>query len=113
MKDLGEASFVLRIQIYQDRSQGILGLSQKAYIEKVLERYGMQDSKSGDTSVAKGDKFSLSQCLKNDLEVKEIQKIFYASAVRSLMYAQICTHPDIAFIIEMLDRYLCNPGMDH
>jgi len=37
MKDLGEASFILEIQIYRDRSRGILGLSQKAYIEKMLK----------------------------------------------------------------------------
>ena len=59
MKDLGDASFVLGIQILRDRSQGILGLSQKSYIEKVLQRYGMKDAKSGDTPVAKVDKFSL------------------------------------------------------
>ena len=45
MKDLGETSFVLGIQIYRDRPRDILGLSQKAYIEKILERYGMQDCK--------------------------------------------------------------------
>ena len=33
MKDLGKASFVLGIQIDWDRSRGILGLSQKSYIE--------------------------------------------------------------------------------
>jgi len=113
MKDLGRASFVLEIQIYRDRSQGILGLSQKAYIEKVLERYGMQDCKPGETPVTKGNKFSLSQYPKNDLEVKKIQKIPYASAVRSLIYAQVCIRPDIAFIVGMLGRYLSNPGMDH
>ena len=36
MKDLGDASFVLRIQIHQDRSRGILGLSQMSYINKIL-----------------------------------------------------------------------------
>ena len=72
MKDLGEASFVLRIQIYQNLSRVILRLSQKAYIEKVLERYGMQDCKPGKTPVTKGNKFSLSQYPKNDLEVKEM-----------------------------------------
>ena len=72
MKDLGETSFVLRIQIYRDRPRDILGLSQKTYIEKVHERYGMQDCKPRDTPVAKGVKFSLSQCPKNDLEVKEM-----------------------------------------
>ncbi|KAL8119785.1 hypothetical protein AgCh_017049 [Apium graveolens] len=41
-----------------------------------------------------------------------MQRIPYASAVESLMYAQVCTHPDIAFIIGMLGRYLGNPGME-
>ncbi|RDX60279.1 hypothetical protein CR513_61594, partial [Mucuna pruriens] len=59
MKDLGETSFVLGIQILRDRSQGILRLSQENYISKVLKRFGMKDSKPGDTLIAKGDKFSL------------------------------------------------------
>ena len=29
------------------------------------------------------------------------------------MYAQVCTRPDIAFIVGMLGRYLNNPGMEH
>ena len=37
IKDLGEASFVLGIEIHRDRSKGVLGLSQKTYIEKVLK----------------------------------------------------------------------------
>ena len=38
MKDLGEASFVLGIEIHRDRSKGVLGLSQKAYIERIFTR---------------------------------------------------------------------------
>ena len=113
MKDLGDASFVLGIEIHQDRSRGILGLSQRNYIDKVLKRFGMQNSKPGDTPVAKGDKFSLSQCPKTNLEIQEMEKIPYSSAIGSLMYAQVCTRPDIAFIVGMLGRYLSNPGMDH
>ena len=109
MKDLGDAYFVLGIQILRDRSRGILGLSQKSYIEKVLERFGMKDCSSGDTPVAKGDKFNFSQCPKNDFEIKEMQKIPYASAVGSLMYAQVCTRPDLAIIVGLLGRYLSNP----
>src|SRR3954469_3242967 len=113
MKDLGDASFVLGIQIDRDRLEGILGLSQKAYIDKVLSCFGMQNCALGDTPVAKGDKFSLLQCPKTDLEVKEMQAIPYASAVGSIMYAQVCTRPDIAYIVGMLGRYLSNPEMDH
>jgi len=38
-------------------------------------------------------------------------KIPYASAVGSLMYAQVCTLPDIAFVVGVLGRYLSNLGM--
>nr|KYP38279.1 Retrovirus-related Pol polyprotein from transposon TNT 1-94 [Cajanus cajan] len=111
MKDLGEVSFVLGIKILRDRSHGIIRLSQENYIDKVLDRFGMKDSKPGDTPIAKGDKFSLKQCPNNDLERNEMQKIPYASVVRSLMYVQVCTRPDIAFIMGVLGRYLSNPGM--
>ena len=113
MKDLGDASFVLGIQIHRDPSRGILGLSQKSYIEKILKRFGMHDCKLGDTPVAKGDKFSLSQCPKNNFEIQEMQQIPYASAIGSLMYAQVCTRQDIVYIVGMLGRYLSNPGKDH
>ena len=39
MKDLGEASFVLGIKIHRDRNKGVLGLSQNAYIEKILKKF--------------------------------------------------------------------------
>ena len=68
MKDLRETSFVLGIKILRDRSQGILRLSQKSYIDKVLDKFDMKNSKPEDTSIAKGDKFSLKQCPNNDLE---------------------------------------------
>jgi inosine/xanthosine triphosphate pyrophosphatase family protein len=41
MKDLGEASFVLRIEIHRDRRKGVLRLSQKAYLEKVLKKFSI------------------------------------------------------------------------
>ncbi|RDY13427.1 hypothetical protein CR513_01657, partial [Mucuna pruriens] len=46
----------------------------------------MKDSKPGETLIAKGDKFSLKQYPNNDLKRNEMQKIPYASIVRSLMY---------------------------
>ena len=56
MKDLGDVSFVLGIQIHQDRSWGILRLSQKSYIKKALKRFGMKDYKVDDRSISKRDK---------------------------------------------------------
>ena len=47
MKDLGEASYVLGIQIIRDRKNRLLALSQASYIDKVLIRFSMQNSKKG------------------------------------------------------------------
>ncbi|XP_074342901.1 secreted RxLR effector protein 161-like [Apium graveolens] len=84
-----------------------------SYIEKVLAKFGMKDCAQISTLVAKGDKFSLKQSPKNDLEGKEMQNIPYASAIGSLMYAQVCTRPDLALIVGMLSRYTSKSGMDH
>ncbi|KAL6315241.1 hypothetical protein AAG906_000319 [Vitis piasezkii] len=100
------------IQIYKDSSRGILGLSQKSYIDKVPSRFGMSNCALGDTPMAKGDKFSLYQCTRNELERKDMERFPYASVVGSLMYAQVCTRLDIAYIVGMLGRYLSNPAGD-
>ncbi|GJX90706.1 retrotransposon protein, putative, ty1-copia subclass [Tanacetum coccineum] len=47
MKDLGEASFILGIKIYRDRSKRLIGLGQNAYMDKILKRYKMDNSKHG------------------------------------------------------------------
>ena len=73
----------------------------------------MKDCSQINTFVGKGEELSLKQCPKNDLEGKEMRNIPYASAIGSLMYAQVCTRPDLAFIVGMLRRYSSKPGMDH
>ena len=47
MKDLGQASYVLGIQIIRDHKNRLLALSQASYIDKVLARFLMQNSKKG------------------------------------------------------------------
>ena len=73
----------------------------------------MQNCSASPIPIQKGDKFSLMQCPQNDLERKQMEAIPYASVVGSLMYAQICTRPDISFAMGMLGRYKSNPGLDH
>ena len=64
----------------------------------------MSNCAPGDTPVVKGDKFSLHQCPKNELEKKDMERFPYALAVGSLMYAQVYMHPDIVYIVRMLGR---------
>ena len=64
MKDLGEASYILGIQIIRDRMNKILALSQASYIDKVLARFSMQDSKKGLLPTRHGIILSKEQCPK-------------------------------------------------
>ncbi|GKD91316.1 retrotransposon protein, putative, ty1-copia subclass [Tanacetum coccineum] len=43
----GEASYILGIKIYKDRSKRLIGFCQSADIEKILERFNMENSKRG------------------------------------------------------------------
>ncbi|GKA84968.1 putative RNA-directed DNA polymerase [Tanacetum coccineum] len=90
MKDLGEASYVIGIEIHQDRANGKLGLSQKAYIERVLNWFNMQHCSPTVAPVIKGDVFGSHQCPKTEVEYEEMKRIPYASVVGSLTYAQVC-----------------------
>ena len=73
----------------------------------------MKDCSPSVAPIVKGDKFNLNQCPKNDLEREQMKDIPYASSVRSLMYAQVCTRPDISFVVGMFGRYQSNPCLDH
>ena len=37
----------------------------------------------------------------------------YASAIGSIMYAMLCTKPDVNLAVSLVGRYQSNPGMDH
>ena len=52
--------------------------------------------------IQKGDKFSLMQCSKNELEYKQMKQIPYTFIVGSLMYAQTYTKPDISLLLGCL-----------
>ena len=51
MKDLGEASYILGMKIYRDRSKRMLGISQSTYIETVLKRFSMENFKKSYLSI--------------------------------------------------------------
>jgi hypothetical protein len=98
MKALGEVSFILGIEIHRDRRKRVLGLSQKANLEKVLKKYIMHACKPSFAPIVKGDSFGEFQCLRNQYEIDQMKVAPYASAVGSLQYAQVYTRPDLAFV---------------
>ncbi|KAA0053385.1 putative gag-pol polyprotein [Cucumis melo var. makuwa] len=99
MKDLGEAQYVLGIQIIRDRKNKMLALSQATYIDKMLVRYSMQNSKKDLLPFRHGVHLSKEQCPKTPQEFEDMRRIPYASAVGNLMYVMLCTRPDICYAV--------------
>ncbi|KAK8680565.1 hypothetical protein V6N13_109507 [Hibiscus sabdariffa] len=91
MNDFGEASYILGVKIYRDRSRRLLGLSQCTYIDKVLKRFSMEESKKGFLPMRHGISFSKEMCPSTQKERERMSQIPYASAIGSIMHAMICT----------------------
>ena len=54
MKDFGEAAYILGIKIYTNRSRRLIGLLQSTYLDKVLKKFKMDQSKKGFLLVLQG-----------------------------------------------------------
>ena len=113
MKDLGEASYILGIRVYRDRPKRMIGLSQALYIDKILKRFSMEDSKRGLLPFRHGIHLSRDMNPKTDEERRQMSGVPYASAIGSLMYAMLCTRPDISHAVSVTSRYQSNPGQGH
>ncbi|KAK9024844.1 hypothetical protein V6N11_064750 [Hibiscus sabdariffa] len=113
MKDLGEATYILGVKIYRDRSRRLIGLSQSTYIDKVLKRFSMEEYKRGFLPMSHGVSHSKEKCPSTPQERERMSRIPYASAIGSIMYAMICTRPDVSYALSMTNRYQSNPGESH
>ena len=114
MKDLGEARRILGMEISRDRVKRTVHLTQKQYLKRILQRFNI-DSKTKPVSTPMASYFKLSalQSPKTDEERDYIKNVPYASVVGSLMYAMVCTQPDISQAVSLVSRYMHNPGKVH
>jgi hypothetical protein len=63
--------------------------------------------------IVKGDKYGSFQSPRNQYEIDQMKSVPYASAIRRLMYTQVCTCPDLSFATGMFGIYQKKPGIDH
>ncbi|KAG8485713.1 hypothetical protein CXB51_019040 [Gossypium anomalum] len=113
MKVLGEATYILGVKIYRDRSRRLLGLIQSTYRDKLLKRFSMEESKRGFLPMRHGISLSKEMC-PSTLQKREcMSKIPYASTIGSIMYAMLCTRLDVSYVLSMLSRYQVDLGESH
>jgi hypothetical protein len=113
MKDLGEVAYIFGIKIYRNRSNMSIRLSQDAYIDKILNRFYMQDSIKGFLSMSHDITLCKEQCHSKPDEQERMRVIPYASAIGSIMYVVLCTRPDVSYALSATSRYQSNYGEAH
>ena len=103
MKDLGDLTRILGMEIKRDRRARTLEVTQQTYTETMLRRFGMEDSKPIG-SPAEGT-------LTRDPNAGPDRE--YMCLVGSLLYAAMVTRPDIAFSVQALGRHMQASNSSH
>ena len=111
--DLGDATYILGIKIYRDRSKRLIGLKQSVYLGRVLKIFKMQDSKKGFMPMQHGVQLCRSQCPSSSDELEKMSRVLYDYAIGSIMNAMICNRPDISCTLSITSYYEPNIGENH
>jgi transposase InsO family protein len=112
MDDLGEASFILGIDIRRDRAARTLSIGQSAYVTAILQRHGMEDCNPAKVPIAR-DMVALLAKSADDLVVSDTDTREYQSMIGGIMFAMLCTRPDIAFAVTRLAQFASKPSPEH
>ena len=107
MVDMGLISHYLGLKVERNRDNRTIKLSQSTYIEKVLEKFHMQNAKTTTTPMKEGSLF------RNESQASESDIKQYQAIVGSIMFAMIETRPDIAYATSVVSRHAKNPGKSH
>lgn len=88
-------------------------LNQEEYLKQTLIKYGMMDCTLKYTPLPPRIVLSRSQAPATKEDHVYMKDKPYCEVLGSLMYAQIGTHPDIAFAITSLSQFMSNPNKPH
>lgn len=113
MKDIGEAEWILGLQICRDRPNRTLTLCQSQYIESVVRRFNMADANPQWTPCEVGMDLRKPLDPPTADEQLAMKDVPYASAVGAVMYAMLGTRPDIAYPVSVLSQFMADPRPDH
>lgn len=113
IKDLGDLDFVLGIKIVHNPIDGSIALSQRAYTERVLKRFGMESCNPKRTPLPPGISLSSSPVPLSADDHYYMQDKPYREVLGSIMYLMIATRPDLGFSVNILSSFASNPSPPH
>ena len=82
-------------------------------MKKVLSKFNMNEAKPVSTPLGSHFKLNKEQSPKTEEERDHMSKVSYASAIDSLMYAMVCTRPDIVHAVGVVSKFMSRPRKQH
>jgi hypothetical protein len=113
ISDLGELNWLLGLKVERDRHARTIRLSQRAYIDTIIERFHLEDAKHVASPMETGVVLSDANSPSTHAQTEAMRNVPYQRAIGSLMYAATSTRPDIAFAVAILSQFMRNPGVVH
>ncbi|KAI3692450.1 hypothetical protein L6452_32266 [Arctium lappa] len=104
MSSMGELNFFLGLQVKR-QTDGIF-ISQSKYVQDILDKYGLKDSKPASTPMETHKQITA------DLEGEDVDVHLYRSMIGSLMYLT-ASRPDIMFPVCVCARFQVKPKQSH
>ena len=112
IKDLGPSSWLIGFGVSRYAAKGTITLSQEAYVNAMVTRYGLSDAVSHTLPLPEGFRLYPTGDEQSPLCSKSEREI-YKSLLGSLLYAAIGTRPDISTAISILGRVQLEPTVAH
>jgi hypothetical protein len=106
ISDLGELNWWLGLKVERDRLTRTIRLSQRAYIDTIIERFHLEDAKHVASPMETGVVLSDANPPSTHAQTEAMRNVPYQQAIGSLMYAATSTRPDIAFAVAILSQFM-------
>lgn len=101
MKNLGEVNRCLGMEFSKPEILNVVQLSQKKYIEDILERFNMSNCKTVLTPIEANCSLEKPRTINN----KELQKYLYRQLIGALLYLAISSRPDISYAVSYFSQF--------
>ena len=111
--DHGPIKWFLGFEIRRDRESRTISINQRAYIERMVEKFSLTNAKKVTTPMEPNVQFSVDQSPSTTNQLARMKGVPYSEAIGSVLWPVVVSRPDAAYAIGILAQFIQNPGSAH
>ena len=109
----GPIKWFLGFEIRRNQEARTLSINQQAYIEAMVNKFGLTNMKRVSIPLDPHVQYSVKQCPSSLTQVARMKEVPYSKAIGSILWPTVISHPDTAYAIGILSQFMQNPGPVH